>query len=86
MLQGRMSTDVSDYYDADGNEAETALGAPILLVDGTSGAGFTLTADELTKASANVSQLWILGGTAAVTTETQNAITGNWKTAKEGKA
>jgi putative cell wall-binding protein len=86
MLQGRMETDVSDYFDANGQQAVLAIGAPILLVDGTSGAGFTLTTDELTKASANVSQLWILGGTAAVTTETQNAITGNWKTAKEGKA
>jgi putative cell wall-binding protein len=86
MLQGRAST-ILDGYNASGVSVEKEyFGAPILLVDGTSGAGFTLTTDELTKASANVSQLWILGGTAAVTPETQNAITGNWKTAKEGKA
>jgi putative cell wall-binding protein len=65
MLQAR-------YKKADGSSAA----APILLVDGTSGAGFDLVKNEYVKA--DISMLYVAGGTAAVSEETAAAVMSNW--------
>ena len=75
---GSSGTD-SDYTKV----TSVTVAAPILLVDGTSGAGFDLVESDYAKTSNNVSMLYVLGGTSAVTAATVAKITGNWTTVKE---
>jgi hypothetical protein len=64
----------AQYTKEDGKMAT----APVLLVDGTSGAGFDLVRTAYTVASNDVNMLYVIGGTAAVPETTANAIMSSW--------
>lgn len=52
--------------------------APILLIDGTSGAGFDFTRYNYTNPDYGISMLYFLGGTSALTDTTKAAVLNNW--------
>jgi putative cell wall-binding protein len=56
---------------------------PLLLVDGTSGAGFDYTKNTVSLKTSSCKDIYFLGGIKSVTAETVAAITGNWSSAKE---
>lgn len=62
-------------YKKSNNDPATA---PVLLVDGTSGAGFDLVKTAYAVASNDVDMLYVIGGTGAVSETTANAIMSNW--------
>jgi len=57
--------------------------APVLLINGTSGAGFDYVAENYTLADNEVEGLYFLGGTFAMPQATINAVLANWETSKE---
>jgi putative cell wall-binding protein len=58
--------------------------SPLVLVNGTTGAGFDLVNSTLIKSSSNVSKIYFLGGTAALTEDSAKAVLDNWASSTLG--
>jgi UDP-N-acetyl-D-mannosaminuronic acid transferase (WecB/TagA/CpsF family) len=58
--------------------------SPLVLVNGTTGAGFDLVSSTLVKSSSSVAKIYFLGGTAALTEDSAKAVLNNWASATLG--